>query len=94
MLRDPVFYKNKPQKTSDALIIWINEREEFEAIDESETKSPIKITSQERNDEVVYLSRTRKKAKRFILVVEKINELRIKLCRKVMMRTSKNEGGF
>ena len=55
----------------------------------SETKSPIKMTSQERSDEVVYRSRTRKRTMSPKLRTEKINVMKIKLGSKVMYRKSR-----
>ena len=52
----------------------------------SETKSAIKMTSQERKDEVVYWSRTRKRTMRPKLVTEKINDMKIKFGSKAMYR--------
>ena len=56
------------------------------AIDESEVNSPIKMTPQEDNGEVVYLSRTRKGTMRSKLVIDKINEMKMKLGSKVTLR--------
>ena len=58
------------------------------AIDESETNSPIK-TCQESNREVVYLSKTQYgTAVRWKLRIEKINDMKMKLRSKVMLRNS------
>ena len=48
------------------------------ATDESEVNSPIKMTPQEDKGEVVYLSRTRKGTMRSKLVIDKINEMKMK----------------
>ena len=56
------------------------------ATDESEVNSPIKMTPQEDKGEVVYLSRTRRGTMRSKLVIDKINELKMKLGSKVMPR--------
>ena len=56
------------------------------AIDESEANSPIKATPQEGNDEVVYLSRTRKATMRSKMVIDKINDTKMKLGSKVTLR--------
>ena len=56
------------------------------ATDESEANSPIKTTPQEGNDEVVYLSRTRKGTMRSKMVIDKINEMKMKLGSKVTFR--------
>ena len=56
------------------------------AIDESEANSSIKMTPQEDKGEVVYLSRTRKGTMRSKLVIDKINEMKIKLGSKVIPR--------
>ena len=53
------------------------------ATDESEANSPIKMTPQEDKGEVVYLSRTRKGTMRSKLVIDKINEMKMKLGSKV-----------
>ena len=54
--------------------------------DESESNSPIKMTPQEDKGEVVYLSRTRKGTMRSKLVIDKINEMKMKLDSKVISR--------
>ena len=54
--------------------------------DESEANSPIKMTAQEDKGEVVYLSRTRKGTMRSKLVIDKINEMKMKLGSKVIPR--------
>ena len=54
------------------------------ATDESEANSPIKMTLQEDKGEVVYLSRTRKGTMRSKLVIDKINEMKMKLGSKVI----------
>ena len=56
------------------------------ATDESEANSPIKMTPQEDKGEVVYLSRTRKGTMRSTLVIDKINEMKMKLGSKVTLR--------
>ena len=56
------------------------------ATDESELNSPIKMTPQEDKGEVVYLSRTRKGTMRSKLVIDKINEMKMKLGSKVIPR--------
>ena len=56
------------------------------ATDESEANSPIKMTPQDEKGEVVYLSRTRRGTMRSILVIDKINEMKMKLGSKVMPR--------
>ena len=48
------------------------------ATNESEAHSPIKMTPQEDKGEVVYLSRTRKGTMRSKLVIDKINEMKLK----------------
>ena len=45
--------------------------------DESEPNSPIKATQQESNEEVVYLSRARKRMMRSEIVINKINDMKI-----------------
>ena len=56
------------------------------ATDESEANSPIKMTPQNDKGEVVYLSRTRKGTMRSKLVIDKINEMKMKLGSRVMPR--------
>ena len=56
------------------------------ATDESEANSPIKMTPQEGKGEVVYLSRTRKGTMRSKLVIDKINEMKMKLGSRVIQR--------
>ena len=56
------------------------------ATDESEANSPIKMTPQEGKGEVVCLSRTRKGTMRSKLVIDKINEMKMKLGSKVIPR--------
>ena len=56
------------------------------ATDESEVNSPIKMTPQEDKGGVVYLSRTRKGTMRSKLVIDKINEMKMKLGSKVIPR--------
>ena len=56
------------------------------ATDESEANSPIKTTPQEGKEEVVHLSRTRKGAMRLKMVIEKINDMKMKLGSKVTLR--------
>ena len=56
------------------------------ATDESEANTPIKMKPQEDKREVVYLSRTRKGTMRSKLVIDRINEMKIKLGSKVTPR--------
>ena len=56
------------------------------ATDESEVNSPIKMTPQEDKREVMYLSRTRKGTMRPKLVIDKINEMKMKSGSKVIPR--------
>ena len=58
------------------------------ATDESEANSPIKMTPQEEKGEVGYLSRTRKRTMRSKLVIDRINEMKMRLGRKVIPRRS------
>ena len=58
------------------------------ATDENEANSPIKMTPQEDKGEVVYLSRTRKGTMRSKLVIDNINEMKMKLGSKVILRKS------
>ena len=56
------------------------------ATEESEANCPIKMTSQDDKGEVVYLSRTRKGTMSSKLVIDKINEMKMKLGSRVMPR--------
>ena len=56
------------------------------ATDESEANSPIKMTPQENKGEVVCLSRTRKGTMRSKMVINRINEVKMKLGSKVTLR--------
>ena len=56
------------------------------ATDESEANSPIKMTPQDGNGEVVYLSRTRRGTMRSKMVIDKIHEMKMNLGSKVMPR--------
>ena len=56
------------------------------ATDESEANSPIKMTPQEDNGKVVYLSRTRKGTIRSKIVIDRINEKKMNLGSKVTLR--------
>ena len=56
------------------------------ATGESETNSPIKMTHQESNEEVMYLSRTRKRTMLSMKVIDKINDMKIELGSKVTLR--------
>ena len=56
------------------------------ATDESEANSPIKMTPQDDEGEVVYLSRTRRGTMRSKMVIDKINAMKMKLGSRVMPR--------
>ena len=56
------------------------------ATDESEVNSPIKMTPQDNEGEVVYLSRTRRGTMRSKMVIDKINAMKMKLGSRVMPR--------
>ena len=56
------------------------------ATDESEANSPIKMTPLDDKGEVVYRSRTRKRPMRSKLVIDKINEMKMKLGSRLMPR--------
>ena len=56
------------------------------ATDESEANSPIKMTPQEDKGEVVYLSTPRKGTMQSKLVIDNINEMKMKLGSKVIPR--------
>ena len=58
----------------------------YAATDESEVNSPIKATQQESSEEVLYLSRTRKGTMRSKMVIDSINDVKIKLGSKVTLR--------
>ena len=64
----------------------LNELLLHSATDESEAKSPIKMTPQEDKGEVVCLSRTRRGTMRSKFVIDKINEMKMKLGSKVTLR--------
>ena len=56
------------------------------ATDENEANSPIKLTNQEDKGEVVYLSRTRKGTMRSKMVIDRMNEIKLKLGIKMTLR--------
>ena len=56
------------------------------ATDESEANSPIKMTPQEDKGEVVYLTRIRKGTMRSKMVIDMINEMKLKLGSKMTLR--------
>ena len=56
------------------------------ATDESEANYPKKTTPQEGNEEVVYLSRTRKRTMQSKMMIDKINDMKMKLSSKVTLR--------
>ena len=65
------------------------------ATDESEANSPIKMTPQDDEGEVVYLSRTRRGTIRSKMVIDKINAMKMKLGSRVMpRRVGKTNSGF
>ena len=67
----------------------------YSATDESEANSPIKMTTQEDKREVVYLSRTRKGTMRSKLVIDKINEMKMKFGQQGDIEEGgKDKGGF
>ena len=55
------------------------------ATDESEASSPTKMTPQEDKEEVVFLSRLRKRTKQSKMVIDKINDMKMKLGSKVTL---------
>ena len=62
------------------------------ATDESETNSPIKMRPQEDKGEVVYLFRTRKRMMRSKMVIDRFNQMKMKLGSKVtLMKTGKTK---
>ena len=82
---------NRPlmREVLDKLDEWEGRLGEFliaSATDESEANSPTKMTPQDDKGEVVYLSRTRKGAMRSKMVIDKINEMKMKLGSRVMPR--------
>ena len=56
------------------------------ASDENETNSPIRATQKESNEEMIYLSKTRKGTMRSKMVIDKINDMKMKLGSKVTLR--------
>ena len=56
------------------------------ATDENEANSPLKTTPQEGKEEVVYLSRIRKGTMRSKMVIDKINDMKMKLGSEVTLR--------
>ena len=56
------------------------------ATDDGETNSPIKVTHQESNEGVVNLSKTKKGIMRSKMVIDKINDMKMKLGSKVTLR--------
>ena len=58
------------------------------ATDESDTNCPIRMTHRESNDELVYLTRARKGTMRSTVVIEKINDMKMKLGSEFMLRKS------
>ena len=56
------------------------------ATDESEANSPITMTTQEDKGEVEYLPKTRKGTMRSKMVIDRINEMKMKLGSKVTLR--------
>ena len=56
------------------------------ATEESEANSPIKMTPQEDKEDVEYLSRTRKGTMRSKMVIDRINEKKMKLGSKMTLR--------
>ena len=56
------------------------------ATDENEENSPIKAAQQEGSNEVVYMSRTQKGTMRSKMVIDKINDIKMKLGSKVTLR--------
>ena len=56
---------------------------------ESEVNSPIKLSQQEGSNEVLYLSRNRKDTIRSKRVIDKINDVKMKLGSKVTLRKTK-----
>ena len=69
-------------RLSELLINW--------ATGESEANSLIKMTPQEDKGEVVYLSRARKGTMRSKIVIDRINEMKLKLGSKVTLRKTGN----
>ena len=64
------------------------------ATDESEANSPIKMAPQEDKRELVYLSRTRKGTMRSKMVIDKINEMKMKPGSKMPLRKAGKKIGF
>ena len=59
------------------------------ATDESEISSPIKTTQQEGSKKNVYLSRTRKMTMRLKMMIDKVNDMKMKLGSKVTLRKTR-----
>ena len=51
----------------------------YSALDENETNSPVNIMHQESIEKVVYLCRTRKGTIRSMMLIDKINDMKMKL---------------
>ena len=85
-LRDPVYFENRSQQTTYECEGRLSELLIDSATDESEANSPIKMTPQENKEEVLYLWRTRKGTMRSKMMIERINESKMKL--------GKNKSGF
>ena len=89
MLWDPVNVEDRPQQTLDKLDECEGRLSKLlidSATDESEANSPIRAAQQEGSNEVVYLSRTRKGTMRSKKVIDKINDMKMKLGSKVTLR--------
>ena len=95
LLRDPVDVENRSQQTTAGRKILDKldecERRISEVLidstsDENETYSPIKATQQESNEEMIYLSKTQKRTMRSKMVIDKINDMTMKLGSKVTLR--------
>ena len=58
----------------------------YSATDKSEANSPIKAAQQEGSNEVAYMPRTRKGMMQSKMVIDRINDMKMKVCSKVTLR--------
>ena len=96
-LRDPVYFEDRSQNVKNRKLMRevldkldecdgrLSELLIVSATDKSEANSPIKMTPQEDKEEAVYLSRIRKGTMRSNMVIDRINEMKMKLCSKVTL---------
>ena len=90
----PVYTENRSQQTTNREVLdkldecegRLSELLVDSATDESEANSPIKKAPQEGKEELVYRSRFRKGTMRSKMVVDEINDMKMKLGSKVTLR--------